>query len=206
MKNEHQNYTGFKIRMLLYLMPLVILIALVITANVLSIDITYDSDLANWATLVVEIGIGIAISLAILIHSNNQQKKFTEQQDKISNLVNEVKKLTEEQKRFREGRHRWALVFLRLELSNLHSLLVQEPYQGVHLDLKRLSSNMEQIIGHSGDAIESQFIYDIKKICEIIHESTDEKKMIADDIFSNLALHDFVNRLISQIEKIYPSA
>jgi len=58
----------------------------------------YTWDPPNWVTLIVEIGIGIAIAGSILIYSNYQQKRFSEQQDKISNLVNEVKNLTEEQK------------------------------------------------------------------------------------------------------------
>lgn len=110
------------------------IIAILLTILIISFYLLYTENYAwdppNWVTLIVEIGIGIAIAGSILIYSNFQQKRFSEQQDDISNLVNEVKNLTEEQKKFREGRHRWAIHMMMNELRILN-LRIQESTKSV---------------------------------------------------------------------------
>lgn len=165
----------------------------------------YAWDPPNWVTLIVEVGIGLAIASSILIYSNYQQKRFSEQQDRISDLVTQVKNLTEEQKKIREGRHRWALVLLQLELKNLKILLNDDPYQGIYLEAEKLANNITQIINQHGEVIEPSFLYDITKICETIHNNTNDKKMITENIFNDNDLKSLVNHLISQFEMIYPS-
>jgi len=148
---------------------------------------------------------GIGIAIIILVYERNQQKKFQLQQDKISELVTEIKSLTDEQKKFREGRHRWAIVFLNMELQNLKSLMDEEQHQGSYQEAKTITNNMQQIVSQSGDVIEPHFIHDINVICDVIYYNTDKKKIIAEDLFSNLQLQDLIKRLISNFEKIYPS-
>lgn len=183
----------------------ILAILLVVTVWILSTQ-NYAWDISNWITLLIEIGIGIGIAFAVLIYERNQQVKFQQQQDKISELVTEIKNLTEEQKRFREGRHRWALFLVRIELNNLDNLIGDKEDHSINQKAKTMAHNLEQITYQSGDVIEPQFIMDINKICEIIKPNTDKTKfMTFSGLHYNRELKNLINGLISQFEKIYPS-
>lgn len=72
-----------------------ILLAIVSVSFYLLYTENYTWDPPNWVTLIVEIGIGIAIAGSILIYSNHQQNRFSEQQGQISELMQEIKKIEE---------------------------------------------------------------------------------------------------------------
>jgi len=99
----------------LVLLPLSITFVIAIV-NLMGYSHIDGNDLSNWATLVVEIGIGSAITSSILIYTNHQKRKSDQQQDKISQLTSSLKRFEDEQSAFRKNRHKWALNLIRFEL------------------------------------------------------------------------------------------
>ncbi|AJW71053.1 hypothetical protein [Nitrosopumilus adriaticus] len=75
-------------------------VSLTVLSFSLQIPVKDGWDVANWATLVVEIGIGLAIASAILIYEGGKREKSQEQQDRITEILEEVKKIEDYQQKY----------------------------------------------------------------------------------------------------------
>jgi hypothetical protein len=75
-------------------------VALAVLSFSLQIPVKDGWDVANWATLVVEIGIGLAIASAILIYEGGKREKTQEQQDRITEILEEVRKIEDYQQKY----------------------------------------------------------------------------------------------------------
>lgn len=101
-------------------------------------------DLANWAAIIIEIGIGIFIAGMIFIYENNQKNKDKEQTNRIEELIKKTKtqqdeiaklitkienieveqqKIITEQNRIQQERSDYAENFLQWELERLDTNL-----------------------------------------------------------------------------------
>jgi hypothetical protein len=85
-------------------------------------------DLPNWMTLLVEVGVGIAIAGSILAYERNRQEKFIKEQEKISELIDEIKKIEEKQQILLDEEKKF----------RIEKIIFAETYCGFYLDhLKR---------------------------------------------------------------------
>lgn len=76
-------------------------------------------DSTNWITSVIETGIGASITIAILIYSNNQQRRSEEQQEKIAELVLNIQNI---EQRHDERERKRLTVFSHRIISNLETI------------------------------------------------------------------------------------
>ncbi len=72
--------------------------ALIIVLNLsLKIPLNNGSDMTNWTSTVIEIGIGIIIAAVILVYELSKQDQFGEEQKEITKLVKSIQKIERNQ-------------------------------------------------------------------------------------------------------------
>lgn len=82
-----KNTINQKIKLLFFVTPVIMFVTILLVHLIIHAPLTLDDDSTNWITSVIETGIGTSITIAILIYSNNQQRRSEEQQEKIAELV-----------------------------------------------------------------------------------------------------------------------
>jgi hypothetical protein len=119
MPQKPKNSVNQKIRILFLITPIIMILTMLLTHLIFNIPLFSDNDSTNWATSVIETGIGTSITIAILIYSNNQLKRSEEQQDKIAQLVLNIQNI--EQRHDRREKKR-LMVFSYRILANLETI------------------------------------------------------------------------------------
>lgn len=109
-----------KIKLLFFVTPVVMFLTIYFTHLVFNAPLFSDRDSTNWTTSVIETGIGASITIAILIYSNNQQRRSEEQQEKIADLVLSIQNI--EQRHYEREKKRLT-VFSHRIISNLETIL-----------------------------------------------------------------------------------
>ncbi|MBI5147395.1 MAG: hypothetical protein HZA84_09335 [Thaumarchaeota archaeon] len=69
----------------------VIAIVLTLSSVILKIDVVKNGDFQNWASFVLELGLGAYIAIAIVTYENTQKDKSKKQTDNIELLIKETK-------------------------------------------------------------------------------------------------------------------
>jgi len=119
MTQKPKNSINQKIRILFLITPIIMILTMLLAHLIFNISLFSDNDSTNWATSVIETGIGTSITIAILIYSNNQLKRSEEQQDKITQLVLNIQNI--EQRHDRREKKR-LMVFSYRILANLETI------------------------------------------------------------------------------------
>jgi hypothetical protein len=117
---KKRNPVNQKIKLLFFLTPLVMILTMVLVHFIFNVSLFSNNDSTNWATSVIEMGIGTSITIAILIYSNNQLKKSEEQQEKITGLVLSIQNI--EQRHERREKKRLNIFSCRI-MTNLETML-----------------------------------------------------------------------------------
>lgn len=140
MKNDSDYVTYSRIAGIFVSATAAVVATILLVTLWANVPIKDNWDVSNWATLVVEIGIGGAIATSILLYSNSQQRKFKKQQEQITTLLKETKnqqdettsiikeikaieyrqqKIINEQEVFKRRRHDFAINTIRSYLPEL---------------------------------------------------------------------------------------
>ena len=120
MIQKGRNSVNQKIKLLFFVTPVVMFLTIFVTHLIFNAPLFSDNDSTNWTTSVVETGIGASITIAILIYSNNQQRRSEEQQEKIADLVLSIQNI--EQRHYEREKKRLT-VFSHRVISNLETIL-----------------------------------------------------------------------------------
>jgi len=118
MERKEKTAVKQKIRLLFYATPVVVLLTIFLIHWIFNVSFISDNDSTNWGTSIIEMGIGTSITIAILIYSNNQQRRSEEQQEKITELVSNIQNI--EKQNYQRERKR-LMVFSQRIISNLES-------------------------------------------------------------------------------------
>src|SRR3989344_2934772 len=119
MNQKKKNSLNQKIKLLFILTPIVMILTMFITHLIFNVPLFSNNDSTNWTTSVVETGIGTSITIAILIYSNNQQRRSEEQQEKITELVLNIQNI---EQRHDERERKRLTVFSHRIISNLETI------------------------------------------------------------------------------------
>jgi len=99
-----------------------ILIAVIL---IFGIPSTEGWDVANWAAMVVEVGIGITVAIIILSYELSKHDENKELQGEIANIISDVKKIEEKQDKKESEKSDVENRFYKLDLlPNIESLLM----------------------------------------------------------------------------------
>jgi len=79
-----------EISLVIFSAVLAIPMALIIFSLGLGLDIVKNGDVLNWASMTVEVGIGITVAILILVYELRKNDKFKAQQTKIEKIVEDV--------------------------------------------------------------------------------------------------------------------
>ena len=107
-----------EIKLLFYATPVVVLLTIFLIHWIFNVSFFSDNDSTNWGTSIIEMGIGTSITIAILIYSNNQQRRSEEQQEKITELVSNIQNI---EKQHYERERKRLMVFSQRIISDLES-------------------------------------------------------------------------------------
>jgi hypothetical protein len=118
MERKEKIEVNQKIRLLFYATPVVVLLTIFLIYWIFNVSFFSDNDSTNWGTSIIEMGIGTSITIAILIYSNNQQRRSEEQQEKITELVSNIQNI---EKQHYERERKRLMVFSQRIISNLES-------------------------------------------------------------------------------------
>jgi hypothetical protein len=116
---KRKNSINQKIKLLFFVTPVIMFLTVFLVHLIVRAPLILDGDSTNWITSVIETGIGTSITIAILIYSNNQQRRSEEQQEKIAELVLNIQNI--EQRHDERERKRLA-VFSHRIISNLETI------------------------------------------------------------------------------------
>ncbi len=114
-----KNSINQKIRLLFFVIPIVMFLTIFLIHLIFNAPIFIFNDSTNWITSVIETGIGISITITILIYSNNQQRRSEEQQEKIAELVLNIQNI---EQRHDERERKRLTVFSHRIISNLETI------------------------------------------------------------------------------------
>lgn len=114
-----KNSINQKIRLLFFVIPIVMFLTIFLIHLIFNAPIFIFNDSTNWITSVIETGIGISITITILIYSNNQQRRSEEQQEKIAELVLNIQNI---EQRHDEREKKRLTVFSHRIISNLETI------------------------------------------------------------------------------------
>ena len=114
-----KNSINQKIKLLFFVTPVVMFLTILLVHLIIRAPLTIDDDSTNWITSVIETGIGTSITIAILIYSNNQQRRSEEQQEKIAELVLNIQNI---EQRHDERERKRLTVFSHRIISNLETI------------------------------------------------------------------------------------
>lgn len=153
-----------------------------------------NNDIRNWIALVVEVGIGIALTLSIWFAAKYDQQKLSQLLQDVKNIAIKQEQILEVQEKFRKSRESFAIHTLRSYLP-----LIREKVQTVDKLIDRLNkepaseqplmkeiednqkekinyiNNLEDILNQSSGAIQSQFLVEGLRICKIARENGYER-------------------------------
>ena len=107
-----------EIKSLFYATPVVVLLTIFLIHWIFNVSFFSDNDSTNWGTSIIEMGIGTSITIAILIYSNNQQRRSEEQQEKITEFVSNIQNI---EKQHYERERKRLMVFSQRIISDLES-------------------------------------------------------------------------------------
>ncbi len=164
-------------------------VTLIVISLGLQIPIKDGWDVANWATLVVEIGIGIAIASAILLYEGGKREKSQEQQNKIAELIEQTKKITSELERktkkdekYHIEQRDFAIHRARSYLSSLYDTITILTNVGVEPDVppeyqiefhtayeqkNEIVRQLEYLVNQSDSVLEQSFLQRITDVIEL---------------------------------------
>ena len=114
-----KNSINQKIKLLFFVTPIIMFLTILFVHLIIRAPITLYDDSTNWITSVIETGIGTSITIAILIYSNNQQRRSEEQQEKIAELVLNIQNI---EQRHDEREKKRLTVFSHRIISNLETI------------------------------------------------------------------------------------
>src|SRR3989338_2145795 len=114
-----KNSINQKIKLLFFVTPIIMFLTILFVHLIIRAPITLYDDSTNWITSVIETGIGASITIAILIYSNNQQRRSEEQQEKIAELVLNIQNI---EQRHDERERKRLTVFSHRIISNLETI------------------------------------------------------------------------------------
>jgi hypothetical protein len=159
-----KNTINQKIKLLFFVTPVIMFVTILLVHLIIHAPLTLDDDSTNWITSVIETGIGTSITIAILIYSNNQQRRSEEQQEKIAELVLNIQNI---EQRHDERERKRLTVFSHRIISNLETIL-QNHYdlrEGLADHLKDTTKeNKQNIIISSKKNLESIMYFIIPNI------------------------------------------
>lgn len=159
-----KNTINQKIKLLFFVTPVIMFVTILLVHLIIHAPLTLDDDSTNWITSVIETGIGTSITIAILIYSNNQQRRSEEQQEKIAELVLNIQNI---EQRHDERERKRLTVFSHRIISNLETIL-QNHYdlrEGLTDHLKETTEeNKQNIIISSKKNLESIMYFIIPNI------------------------------------------
>lgn len=160
------------------------LIAIIVTLAIIRLqyqtDIVDSGDIRNWVSLVIEIGIGLIITLIILVYSDSQQKRSEIQQDKIAELILKVEKIQSEQ-HHREIKRKQsfgadALSYLKA-IKSYHEILRLWLVDYLNKDTEESKDNIILSAKRNGETIEHFFVPHIIRDMKEIDELLDDPKL-----------------------------
>lgn len=142
---KRKNSINQKIKLLFFVTPAFMFLTIFLTHLIFNVPLVIYGDSTNWITSVIETGIGASITIAILIYSNNQQRRSEEQQEKITELVLNIQNI-EQQHDQREKKR--LTVFSHRIISNLETIRQNhyELKQGLTDHLKNNAEESKQRI------------------------------------------------------------
>lgn len=114
-----KNSINKKIKLLFFVTPVIMFLTVFLVHLIFNAPIIISDDSTNWITSVIETGIGTSITIAILIYSNNQQRRSEEQQEKIAELVLNIQNI---EQRHDERERKRLTVFSHRIISNLETI------------------------------------------------------------------------------------
>jgi hypothetical protein len=135
-----KNSINQKIKLLFFITPVIMFLTILLAHLVIRAPIAIENDSTNWITSVIETGIGVSITITILLYSNNQQRRSEEQQEKIAELVLNIENI---ELRHEERERKRLAVFSHRIISNLETI------RQTHQELKQsftdyLNNNTEE--------------------------------------------------------------
>jgi len=116
---KRRNSINQKIKLLFFVTPVIMFLTVFLVHLIVHAPLILDGDSTNWITSVIETGIGTSITIAILIYSNNQQRRSEEQQEKIAELVLNIQNI---EQRHDERERKRLTVFSHRIISNLETI------------------------------------------------------------------------------------
>ena len=116
---KEKNSINQKIKLLFFVTPVIMFLTVFAVHLLFNAPIVISDDSTNWLTSVIETGIGTSITIAILIYSNNQQRRSEEQQEKIAELVLNIQNI---EQRHEERERKRLVVFSHRIISNLETI------------------------------------------------------------------------------------
>jgi len=131
-----KNSINQKIKLLFFVTPIVMFLTVFFVHLIFNTPIIISDDSTNWVTSVIETGIGTSITIAILIYSNNQQRRSEEQQEKIAELVLNIQNI---EQRHDERENKRLTVFSHRIISNLET--IRQNHYELRQDLTDYMSN-----------------------------------------------------------------
>ena len=226
---KEKNSINQKIKLLFFVTPVIMFFTVFAVHLLFNAPIIISDDSTNWLTSVIETGIGTSITIAILIYSNNQQRRSEEQQEKIAELVFNIQNI---EQRHEEREIKRLMVFSHRVISNLETIRQnhhdlrqglntylndnsEENKQNVILSTKKnlesivyfLIPNIKSDIGYIGDLFEDPLLGK-----SIINQSNEYGIMLKNIESSNWnkdsllikvsSIDDQINVLTSMIDKI----
>lgn len=135
-----KNSINQKIKLLFFVTPIVMFLTIFLTHLIFDAPLILYDDSTNWITSVIETGIGTSITIAILIYSNNQQRRSEEQQEKIAELVLNIQNI---EQRHDEREKKRLTVFSHRIISNLETVR-QNHYELKQSLTDHLKNNIEE--------------------------------------------------------------
>ena len=159
-----KNSINQKIKLLFFVTPIVVFLTIFLVHLIFNAPIFSYDDSTNWITSVIETGIGTSITIAILIYSNNQQRRSEEQQEKIAELVLNIQNI---EQRHDEREKKRLTVFSHRIISNLETIRQNhyELRQGLTYYLSNnTEENKQKIIFSSRKDLESIVYFIIPNI------------------------------------------
>ena len=161
---KRKNSLNQKIKLLFFVTPIIMFLTVFFVHFIFNTPIILSDDSTNWVTSVIETGIGTSITIAILIYSNNQQRRSEEQQEKIAELVLNIQNI---EQRHDERENKRLTVFSHRIISNLET--IRQNHYELKQDLtdylnNAIEENKQKIILSSRKNFESAVYFIILNI------------------------------------------
>lgn len=157
-----------------------------LTAHLVNITIKLpENDLSNATALVIEAGIGIAITWTVYLYSKRMHEENKKQQI-------DLQKIIEEQEQFKKRRRNFSIQVIRSHLPELlhiiderekkKSTLTENILDDVFVDsistnkkyLNYVIHNISFHVSHSLDVIEPHFVESLRQLIQLVGEYSEE--------------------------------